>query len=297
MHILEKNSNRVFVCIVMAALFFFAGCGSEEERNNIGERLSGPAANSALPMRIDEIPTPTPTMTPQDPISHQADSIDQTQGDLSESEGSLDTPTPTPDVTQTDPPSDSDKDEDVQQEESQVAPTPTPTPTPSPTPVPKEAPSSTRKTAAAMPAQETQTTSDSGKDEKKAPPSPTVKKDAEKKTTLSSQDITLKQVEVCSKISNRQPSGTADTFSFAQVKKIYTWMKVSGVTPPATVKHIYYRNGNIVATVKLKLKYASMRTWSQKTFKAEEAVGKWKVLITTDNEDDVLAVREFTVTP
>jgi hypothetical protein len=40
-----------------------------------------------------------------------------------------------------------------------------------------------------------------------------------------------------------------------------------------------------------------MRTWSQKTFKPQEALGKWKVLITTENEDDILAVKEFTVVP
>ena len=74
-------------------------------------------------------------------------------------------------------------------------------------------------------------------------------------------------------------------------------MKVSGARPPMVLKHIYYWEGKLVATIKLKIKYPSMRTWSQKTFKPLEALGKWKVLITTENEDEILAVKEFIVIP
>ncbi len=315
MCILEKNNNRVFAYLFIVLLLWSAGCGSEEERNSIGERLSGPTANSALPMRVDETPTPTPTTSPQDSANQQADA----QNQPAESEGPLDTATPTPEMTPLSSSPGDEEDEGVQQDKSPVAPTPTPTSTltPRPTPSSPNNSSSTKKTATTTPGQEGQTTSERGKkDEKKSsqskgmtsekktarttPAKKTVEKKVSKnaQSTISpSQHITLVQAEVCSKISNRQPSGSADTFSFAQVKRIYTWMKVSGVKPPAIVKHIYYRNGKIIATVKLKLKYPAMRTWSKKTFKGGEAVGKWKVLITTSNEKDVLAVKKFTVTP
>ena len=74
-------------------------------------------------------------------------------------------------------------------------------------------------------------------------------------------------------------------------------MKVSNAKTPVIAKHYYYLNGKLVDTVTLKLRYASMRSWSQKKLTAKEGVGQWKVVVTTENKDEVLAVREFTVTP
>ncbi len=301
-------------------LLCLAGCGGEEERHNIGERLSGPAANSALPMRVDETPTPTPTptstITPEPETTGQPDVTKQTQEEDIELEESRDTTIPEPDATQSESPSDSEKEQEAQSDESEVEPAPSPTPasvptttpSPSPGPTPEKDSSSVNKIAeTAQTAQET-SNAETDKDtasqklvetpKKEATQAPAAKKEVQQQTALpSSQNITLNQAEICSKISNRQPAGIAATFSLAKVKKIYTWMKVSGANPQATVKHIYYRNGDLVATVKLKLKYASMRTWSQKTFKAGESIGEWKVVITTGDEENALAVKTFTVTP
>ena len=114
-------------------------------------------------------------------------------------------------------------------------------------------------------------------------------------SSVTSTSITLDQLEVCATVSNREPVNIATQFLLSKVGKIYTWMQVSGVKPPEVVKHIYYREGKVIAKVSLKLKYVSMRTWSQKTFKPGESVGKWKVVVTTQNEKEVLAVKEFTV--
>ncbi|MBD3305901.1 DUF2914 domain-containing protein, partial [candidate division KSB3 bacterium] len=109
--------------------------------------------------------------------------------------------------------------------------------------------------------------------------------------------ITIDQLSVCSKISNRNPTNIAETFSVGKVKQVYTWMHVSGVNPPKLAKHIYYWEGKRMATIELRLKYASMRTWSQKSLTTFEALGKWKVVVTTGDEEEVLAVKEFTVVP
>jgi hypothetical protein len=61
------------------------------------------------------------------------------------------------------------------------------------------------------------------------------------------------------------------------------------------IKHVYYWEKKKVATVSLKLKYSSMRTWSQKTFKPDQT-GTWKVVITTE-DDNVVASRTWIVTP
>ena len=310
-----------FIFVLLLGLY---GCG--EEDGGVGERLSGPGANSALPIRVDATVTPTPTVTPQ------AGQASQENQESPAPETKQDDPTPVSDLTPTpeeiqttDTPTPTATDETIQQEEPPIEPSPIPTPVPTPVPEISAPPSEAEtpksiekqdKTKSPQLKKKPKSTKSAQKDDndkednkkklstrqKETQPEPEQQKKlvktAEKPIPIvTSYGITLDQVTICSKITNRNPSGRADQFSISKVKKIYTWMKVSGAKPPMVVKHIYYWEGKVVATVKLKIKYPSMRTWSQKTFKPLEALGKWKVVITTENKDEVLAVKEFTVVP
>jgi hypothetical protein len=178
-------------------------------------------------------------------------------------------------------------------QKTKAVPTPTPTSMPKPTATPKTVKDTPKNTKEA---EASKNLSNKTKTDAEQPVKQAVSKQETKKFTpiVTPYDITVNQLAVCSKVSNRTPTNCGDEFSLSKTGRIYTWMKVSGVKPPKVVKHIYYWEGTLIATVKLKLKYASMRTWSQKTFKPSQALGKWKVAITTET-DEVITVKEFTV--
>ena len=249
------------------------GCGGGD--NDSEERLAGPAASAALPIRVDATPTPTPAATA----------------------------TPNADATSTPPnettPTDSPQDESAAlTADATLLASETPTPIPLVSPTPNAA-------ADEMKSDNDESETDSqdgeGGDPEHDASSPAAQPDEEKLPSklpvTASNGMKLLQVKVCSKISNRNASNSGDEFSFKKTKKIYTWMKVSNAKTPVIAKHYYYLTGKLVDTVTLKLRYASMRSWSQKKLTAKEGVGQWKVVVTTENKDEVLAVREFTVTP
>jgi hypothetical protein len=295
--IYQTLSKKYFSIFFVVIIFSVYGCGGD---SGVGERLSGPATNSALPIRIDATVTPTVTATPE------TEDASQENQELSLTASEQATTTPTPEQTQ----------------ETTVFATETPNqqkeiasdPSPTPSPLPSSYQESTANTSETPDSEESDISdsdgdSESTEDESEEEDPSTSQETAQEqsvqqassksksKQTTSSQNITLDRAVVCSKISNRNPSDIADEFSLSKVGRVYVWMRVSGVTPPDVVKHIYYREGKLIATVKLKLKYSSMRTWSQKTFKPSEALGQWRVVITTANEDTILAEKEFTVVP
>lgn len=322
--------KRFFFCSCLLLLGYLSGCGGGDD--GIGERLSGPKSDAALPIRIDATVTPTSTPTSEfeffpdeDPPN---DAAQLTPTPLPEEE----TISPTPTLSLALP---SEEGPETELPENELTPTPSPLPTPTPT---AKAQAASEGTPASSPERSPKSSKDSqeapetppedasGKQAKAEPENKALKtaqkeesepeqeaeseqpedqketqtedkQDDSSEAVVNSSAVRLDRVVICSKITNRNPVNETNKFSLSKVGKIYTWMQVSRVKPPKTVKHIYYREGKVVARVTLKLRYASMRTWSEKTFKPEESVGKWKVVVTTENEKEVLALKEFTVTP
>jgi hypothetical protein len=314
-HIFLRKVKQTFCtkCVLGIFLVFLlclSSCG--EEDGGVGERLSGPETNSVLPMRIDATVIPTTTVLPQ------TGQENQDHQELSATETDPNTPlpnisvSPLPDGISTTDPSIYLSDETLQTP-IEVSPTPSAVPTPEEV---RPATSSILESVQSVvtsenitvesqskqdpeSAEETQL-SESDEDEQQESETPTETPTDTSESSIAivtPYGITLDQVIVCSQISDRNPSGSRETFSIAKIKKVYTWVRVSGVKPPKRIKHLYYWEGKLVARVELELEYSSMRTWSQKTLKPLEALGKWQVIITTENEDEVLAVKEFTVVP
>lgn len=307
-----KRGTQSFFMLLMCFSFLF-GCGGENPPAS--DRLSGPAADAVLPIRIDATVTPTLTPTPEPEDSSEENSFaDMIQTPTIDSrEEALLTPTTSPTSSEESTGSETAKDN--------VLPDPSPVPTPPPSPTDDSSSSSEESSKKTLKnpknqskpkkseniehAESSQDEDESEQEEVESEQSE--EQDAERQSEESekaskaapvkSTNITLDQLEVCAKVSNRTPVNIGSEFSLSEVGKVYTWMRVSGVTPTKVLKHIYYREGKLIAKVSLKLKYTSMRTWSQKTFKAGESVGKWKVAVTTQDEKEVLAVKEFTVVP
>ena len=273
------TSSQVVGLILIGSLGI-VGCGEK----NFDPRDYNPA--SPLPPRVDIMGTPTP-----DPEALARQKAEEELSDV--------TPTPTGTVPEAaltvTPTSDEQATEPTATPDPEVSATatppasPTPTATPQPTPRPPTPTPTTPPTPTA-----TKTAAKSAKSSKESQPTATPQPEVNWESAVIASTIKLDELVVCTNVSNRKPVNGAETFSLAETGRVYTWMRVSGVKPPQMVKHVYLRNGNVVATVKLKLKYASMRTWSRKTFKASQAIGDWKVQVITE-QGDVLAEKAFTV--
>lgn len=207
-------------------------------------------------------------------------------------------------------------DKNLQPPKSTPTPTPTsvPTPIPPPTPTPEKTkvsptPTPATKIAVAKPERSPVPSQDKEEQEGKSqnsallesaddtqkPESAADKKEAENEPIVAPDGTKIDKLFVCKKVVDRNPVGCSDSFSLSETGSVFTWMRVSHVTPPSIIKHMYYWQDKFIASVNLKLKYTSMRTWSQKTFKADHA-GAWKVVLATE-DGEVIAVREWTVTP
>jgi hypothetical protein len=301
---LLRNIKKYYPMLVVLILFFsLTSCGEKEDLED--QQQYNPV--SPLPPRVELMPTPS-----QQAATEQKDAIQEniqpTPTSSPASPQSIETPTPTPTPTST---------PTLTPTPLKTKPTPmpvsqkmkvTPTPAPEATPLSTETPKATKdnrlletKTIVESESSEPQNETDANllesqqETEENVSDKQTAKsqaKDSEPVATLSS--LTLDKLVVCSKILNREPASCGDTFSLSKVNRVYTWIKVSGINPPKVVKHIYYWEGTVSGTVKLTLNHESMRTWSQRTFNPQQALGKWKVVVTTE-DDEVIATREFTV--
>ena len=100
------------------------------------------------------------------------------------------------------------------------------------------------------------------------------------------------EAQVCTAVTDREPSGTASSFD-AGVGSLYCWCRIVGMKGEANIKHVWFRDGKDVLTVELAVKTSSFRTWSQKNIPAS-GTGNWEVKI-VDAADTVLKTVSFTV--
>ena len=85
------------------------------------------------------------------------------------------------------------------------------------------------------------------------------------------------EVQVCTGITDRMPTGNAANFDTA-VGMLYCWSKITGGTGADSVKHIWMHDGKEMLTVDLAVKSASWRTYSQKRI-LPQWTGNWEVRV------------------
>ncbi len=111
----------------------------------------------------------------------------------------------------------------------------------------------------------------------------------EKSEKAASAGLKVEKVVVATGVENHEPVGENKEFE-ASVGTVYCWTKITGATPPATIKHVWYMGDKKVFEKALDLKYASTRTWSSKAVTS----GSWKVDV-TDESGAVLSSVTFVV--
>ncbi|MBI5202968.1 MAG: DUF2914 domain-containing protein [Elusimicrobia bacterium] len=104
--------------------------------------------------------------------------------------------------------------------------------------------------------------------------------------------VEITQGHLCTSIVDKQAADPkASGYEYAAgTDRVYFWNFANVAHPPATVKHVWWRDGKKLSEIRLELKHARNRTW---TFKKVYR-GAWKVE-TVSPEGIVLAVAEFKV--
>ncbi len=86
--------------------------------------------------------------------------------------------------------------------------------------------------------------------------------------------VSVDRILFARNIESREPVGAATEFQ-APVNQVFCWTRLSTRTPPAAVKHVWYRNGQRLLEVPLTLNFPSGRYWSVKNV----GPGAWMVKV------------------
>lgn len=104
-------------------------------------------------------------------------------------------------------------------------------------------------------------------------------------------ELSLEDIQICSGIEDRQPTGAAAVFP-DDLEKIFCFTKVIGAEDTTSVNHVWYMGDKQIISVNLPIKAASWRTWSSKML--DMGLGKGYVEIVSEG-GDVLGKAEFEI--
>lgn len=103
--------------------------------------------------------------------------------------------------------------------------------------------------------------------------------------------LTLEEASVGTGVMDRAIQGAADSFSSASVEKVYCFTKVTTESTPASVRHVWTKEGAEPVVVELNVGGSPWRTWSSRNV----SPGSWTVDI-QDAAGTSLKTLSFTVT-
>lgn len=110
---------------------------------------------------------------------------------------------------------------------------------------------------------------------------------------LSCAEVTVAEVSVATDIKDHGPVGAADKFTITAPQKIWCYSKITGGADGQAIAHKWFHKDNLIASMPLKIKAGSYRTYSYKTI-SPEMKGLWRVEI-IDEAGKVLKTVNFTV--
>lgn len=93
-------------------------------------------------------------------------------------------------------------------------------------------------------------------------------------------------------VEERALVGEATDFP-ADVGKVYCWTKVTGADSSMAINHLWFHDGQKMASVSLSVQQSPWRTWSYKTI-LPEWTGDWKVVVADDQGVEITSA-SFTV--
>ena len=116
--------------------------------------------------------------------------------------------------------------------------------------------------------------------------------DAPSSEPMADVNLSLENAVIAQNVVNLEPEGAGTVFS-SSTKTVYCFTKIIGAATPTYVRHVWFFNGQEVASVKLHVKSSAYRTYSTKNLSAEW-VGPWRVEV-RDPNDKLLTSLDFQV--
>ncbi len=104
--------------------------------------------------------------------------------------------------------------------------------------------------------------------------------------------LIIEEGVICTGVTDRVPQGAAEAFA-SDVGKLYCFTKISGAAAGMAIKHLWYRDENLLHTQELAIGGSPWRTWSSKTI-TPDMTGVWKVEI-QDADGNLITTLNFTV--
>jgi hypothetical protein len=106
--------------------------------------------------------------------------------------------------------------------------------------------------------------------------------------------LRITEMAVTTKISRNNPIDSVRRINHRSVPALYCFTRI--VNPSGTettIRHIWYRNGQVAAEQELNVKGKKWRTWSKRPI-GRDSVGKWRVE-TLDSEGKLLKAVDFRI--
>jgi hypothetical protein len=97
-------------------------------------------------------------------------------------------------------------------------------------------------------------------------------------TAAAESQVSVDSIVFARSVESKEPVGAAKEFE-ASVTQVFCWTKLSAKTPPAAVKHVWYKAGRMLLEVPLTLNYSAGRYWSVKNV----SPGDWTVEVVGAN--------------
>lgn len=100
------------------------------------------------------------------------------------------------------------------------------------------------------------------------------------------------ETAICAAVEEREPVGEAASFA-PDVGQVCLWTKLTGAVDSTSVTHVWYYNGEEMASVELPVKSSMWRTWSSKKI-LPSWVGEWEVKV-VDSQGNILKSVSFKI--
>lgn len=113
-------------------------------------------------------------------------------------------------------------------------------------------------------------------------------------TIVLAADLKITEMAVTTKIARNNPIDSVKRISSTSVKALYCFTRLVNPSGEETaIKHVWYKDGEVVGEQELTVKGEKWRTWSKKPID-RESVGKWRVEA-LDSGGTVLKAVEFKI--
>lgn len=114
-----------------------------------------------------------------------------------------------------------------------------------------------------------------------------------KKEATPSNLLSLKEINICKNIKNRNPIGIGEVFPNS-VDSLYCFTKIENLGKKMEVRHVWYYENQIMTQVRYNVKKSNVyRSWTKKTISSFQ-IGNWRVEV-QDRNGTIIGSKRFKI--